>query len=284
MAAMWVDRLTAHDPSPADLSDFRAWIAQSPDNYAAYEQARAIWVDLPRTSLRRRRPPLRLVATGVACAALAAIAFVIPRWHDHVTGTGEIARLVLPDGSTLWLDSASAVDVDFDDKGRTVNLAYGRLALQVAPDPARPLRVQAGDNVISDIGTTFSVDRGAKVKVAVADGIVDIAEGGTKIRLRKGEAASFSERGPFMRAAAPGDFSWRDGRILLDRVRLADAVDTLQRYYGGRIILADPSIAERRISGTLFADRPLEGVAALARSQRLSVTRLPWLVIIRDGD
>ncbi|WEK45142.1 MAG: FecR domain-containing protein [Candidatus Andeanibacterium colombiense] len=291
-AAEWVERLTSGEPSPEDVARLRAWLAEDPEHRCAYEQARAVWTELPRTSLRKyRRAPLRLAA-GTALAAGLAFALLFPGFHDHATAAGEVRRLTLPDGTTAWLDSDSAIDLAFDDDHRTIRLARGRVALAAAHGDARPLAVEAGDATITDVGTVFAVDRGGDgavdgaggLLVAVSEGLVDVAQGARTTRLAGGEAASFDGPSPHMRAVHTGEFAWRDGRIVLDQIPLDQALRELDRYYDGRIVLTDRSIGGRLVSGTLFPGRAEEGVDTLARSQGLKVTHLPWLILVRAAD
>lgn len=283
-AAEWVERLTSGEPSPEDVARLRAWLAEDPEHRRAYERARAIWTELPETSLRKyRRAPLRLAA-GTALAAGLAFALLIPDFHDHATAAGEVRRLTLPDGTTAWLDSGSAVDLAYDDSHRTIRLARGRVALAAAHGDPRPLAVEAGDATITDVGTVFAVDRARGLRVAVSEGLVDVALGGRTTRLQAGEAASFEGPSPHMRALRTGEFAWRDGRIVLDQVPLEDALAELARYYDGRIVLTDRAIGGRLVSGTLFPDRAEEGIDTLARSQGLKVTHLPWLILVRPAN
>ncbi len=186
----------------------------------------------------------------------------------------------MPDGSTAWLDSDSAIDLAFDERGRTVRLVRGRVAVDVAKEAGRPFAVQAGDATITDVGTVFSVDRVGGLAVSVAQGLVDVARDGRVTRLEAGEAGSFVGPSPRLRPLATGELAWRDGRILLDDVSLSRALAELDRYYSGRIVLLDGDLASRKVSGTLFAGRAEEGIAAVARSEGLSVIRLPWLILI----
>lgn len=283
-AAGWVERLTADRPGPEDVAALRAWVAADPAHRRAYEQARAIWTDLPETNLCHRRPVLRLIAGSVVAACLALALFVTLGMHDQMTRTGEVRRFVLPDGSTAWLDSDSAIDFSFDAGRRILRLARGRVAVAVARDGRHPFQVVAGDAVITDVGTVFSVDRGRGLDVAVSHGIVDVARAGRTTRLRAGAAGSFGKGGIVLRPTRARDFAWRDGRIQLDRVRLDDALTELDRYYDGRILLLDPALASRRVSGTLFTDRVEEGVETVARSENLRITRLPWVLLVQGGD
>ena len=283
-AARWVELLTSSEASEDEIGELRQWLDADPENRRAYERARAVWASLADTglssaSLRHQRREQWKFAGGALAASLA-LFLIVPGWHDYSTGTGEIRRLELPDGSIAWLDSGSAIDVAFDDERRTIRLAEGRVAIEVAGDPHRSLALEADGATITDIGTTFSADVAHGLDVAVSEGLVDVEQDDEAIRLAAGEAALFDGSSPRRRLAKTGEFAWRDGRIVLDDVSLDSALAELDRYYSGRIILSDAGLGGRRVSGTLFADRPADGAKALAKSQGLRVTRLPWLMIV----
>jgi transmembrane sensor len=50
--------------------------------------------------------------------------------------------------------------------------------------------------------------------------------------------------------------SWRRGQIIFDDTRLADAVGELNRYSETQIVLADPTLADLRLSGAFATGRP----------------------------
>lgn len=282
LAAHWVERLTSGEASGEEIKRLRDWLDEDPENRRSYERARAIWTGLSETKLARIRRPRLELAGGTALAASLALAFVLSTpVHDHSTSVGEVQRLVLPDGSTVWLDSKSAIDVAFGEKRRTIRLAQGRLAIDAVKDAGRPLAIEADNATITDIGTVFSVDVSRGLNVAVAQGLVSVAQGGRKTRIGAGRAASFDGPSPRVRSTKTGELAWRNGRIVLDQLPLDQALAELNRYYSGGIILGDRSLGSRKVSGTLFADRAEQGVEALAASQGLRVTRLPWLMIVR---
>ena len=284
VAAGWVERLTAAEPSAAELEELRAWIAADPMHKEAYEQVRAVWTALPKTQLGHKRLPLRLVGGTALAACLALFVFLTPGFHDHVTAVGQVQRLTLPDGSTAWLDSGSAIDLAFDDRQRTIHLVRGRMAIDVAHESARPLAVMADGATITDVGTVFSVDTENGLSVSVERGEVNVVRGNEAQRLETGEAGTFDRPSPLLRSVRTGEFAWRDGRILFDNVTLGQALAELGRYHAGRIVLLDRDLAQRRISGTLFTGRVDEGLTVLARSQHLHITHLPWLVLVSEAD
>jgi transmembrane sensor len=50
--------------------------------------------------------------------------------------------------------------------------------------------------------------------------------------------------------------AWRYGQIILDGTALGDIVADLNRYGGPQIVLADPKLADIRVSGVFHTGRP----------------------------
>lgn len=289
LAADWVAKLLSGDVAASEMAALRAWIAADPAHAEAYERARAIWRDMPQPVPAPTRRRARVGGAMAAAAALVFAAVLSPELlfpPDLASTTGEIRALTLPDGTRAWLDSDSAVDLAFTDEAREVSLRRGRVFFDVA-EADRPFRVLASGSRISDIGTAFSVDVtgiAAELDVVVDEGAVAVERGALREELAAGERGLFGQEAHVARAGSPDVSGWREGRISLDRMPLGQALAEIDRYRPGRIVALGLSNESRRVSGTLFADRLGEGLDTLARDQRLRLTRLPWLVIVRDAE
>jgi transmembrane sensor len=69
---------------------------------------------------------------------------------------------------------------------------------------------------------------------------------------------------------------------VIDDVPLRAAIDELNRYRSGRIVLMDSAHADAHVSGVFAVNQLDQGVAGLAATQGLSVTYVtPYLMILR---
>ncbi len=94
----------------------------------------------------------------------------------YVTSIGKHSTHTLEDGSILWLNSNSQVEVNYTDSKRIVNLVKGEAHFEVASDAERPFEVFAGNRMVKAIGTAFSVYRlDDKIEVMVTEGKVQLA-------------------------------------------------------------------------------------------------------------
>ena len=224
---------------------------------------------------RDRRP--RILARMAALAACVALAVGLGIfWFgdpatmllaDYRTGPAEMRSVVLPDGSIVDLAPASAVSLRFDDGERRIELLSGTVYVTAAPMTAqerRPFLVQAADGSAKALGTQFMVDSLPNaVQVTVARHRVEVALAAAAGRsgsvvLTRGMAVRYDGSSGLgaVRAVDLGTATaWRRGRLFFDRVPLSTVVATLNRYRRGRIVIANPDLAERTVSGMFETTR-----------------------------
>jgi transmembrane sensor len=186
------------------------------------------------------------------------------------TGTGQRAALRLDDGTQVLLGVRSTLrwGRGFGDRAREVHLT-GEALFTVAHDAARPFRVHAGDALMEDLGTEFSV-RGYpgddRVVVAVRSGQVSMGRGdsagvpaallepGDLGTLRTGGRPTVEhglDLGPYL--------AFAEGRLVFSDTPLPDAIAQVQRWYDVQVTIADSSLAGARVNAT-FHDEPLPDV------------------------
>lgn len=172
IAADWLVALRDRPDDPVLQDRFADWLSADPahrDQWKAVvrtyrslgaveRSGTATVVPLPN---RRRRWLLGGAAAAlVACLMLMlAPSLVRTMRADFVSGTAEVTRIVLPDGSVVQLAPNSALSVDYDTASRRIDLLDGIALFEVTPDPARPFSVSAGPATATAVGTAFEVRR-----------------------------------------------------------------------------------------------------------------------------
>lgn len=154
-------------------------------------------------------------------------------WH---TANARFRGEALPDGSTVLLDSATAIEFAYYATRRVATLRQGAAFFQVARDVDRPFTVHALGARITVLGTRFGVDvEGGQVRVEVESGrvLVEAADGSQR-ELGAGDSLSLHGTGGFIgntrRKPADQTAPWRNGRLNFDDTPLAQAVQRLSRY------------------------------------------------------
>jgi transmembrane sensor len=232
-----------------------------------------------------RRGKLIWLATGLGAAAALAISWVnwsrpVPLVPDYSlaasTEIGGSRKLVLPDGSSVQLNTDSAVAVKLTRTERRVQLVRGEAHFQVAKNPARPFIVSAGAVAVRAVGTAFDVRlQPEAVEVLVTEGRVRVNNAANGASLLAAPAATNDE--PLLvagqRAVVPTAAmtaastivaplnseemaqatSWQSGRLEFVTTPLASIVDEFNRYNRHKLVIADPRLAARRFGGTFSA-------------------------------
>lgn len=169
------------------------------------------------------------------------------------TALGERRSEVLADGTRLWLNSGTAVDVQFDAAHRELRLYAGEVLIETARGDARPLRVRTRAGLLEPLGTRFSVrDEGPRTELNVYQGAVrtTCADSGGSATVQAGQGVTFDARahGPLVRAEARRE-AWSRGLLLAEDMPLGRFIEELGSYRRGHIGL-DPALSELRVMGS----------------------------------
>ena len=203
---------------------------------------------------------------------------------DHHTGTGERSDLRLADGSKVWLNTDTALDVDYQPDARRLSLHAGEILVDTAKDGARrPFFVDTPNGRMQALGTRFTVRLSdAATRLDVFEGAVAVRTAtGAALRVEAGQRASFDGRS--ISSVEPADRAreaWSRGVVLADNVPLAVLVEELGRYRHGHIGVA-PEVAGLSVMGVFPAHDPERALAMLERNLPVRVQRtLPWWTTI----
>ncbi|WP_260929488.1 FecR family protein [Novosphingobium sp. 9] len=311
-AADWIIRRDSGELTAEEERAFRSWIA-TPAHRDALARLEKVWglldAEDPQAEtppppplpaqrkwqlafrIRPASPPSRKhrgrMLSGAMVAALALVVLgTLQDWPlrlraDAMTGVGERRKIILADGSSVQLDSASAIALDYTPDRRTVRLLAGAALFEVAPDRARPFTVDAEGGSVTALGTAFVVrDENGRASVTVTKHRVRVEGGGRATVVGEGQRAAFSAqtlRGP---CPARGDAAaFTRGRLVVVDRPLGQVVARIGRYRHGYVTVSGPAAAIR-VSGVYDLDHPLETIENIRRSHGLVATRLSDRFII----
>lgn len=289
---------------------FERWRAADPLHAEIYARLEQHWNTaglLAQTPMARSRSPLErrtrfrphmryaIAATILILGVTAMLAWGRPYWADRKSQSeaaqmasriGEIRNIRLADGSTVTLDTDSAIRLAFTPSERRLFLVRGRARFDVAHNSGRPFIVAAGSGSVVARGTLFDVSIiDGRVRVALLRGSVDVrhqsdathAPTANVARLAPGQATVFTARTPLAppRAAPRDQLDWTSGMLSFEAVRISDAISEANRYSTAKIRVADPAINELRITGAYRAGDTRDLARSLAASFDLRVTNSP---------
>ncbi|TAN51396.1 MAG: FecR family protein [Methylococcaceae bacterium] len=307
-AIEWFTKLHSGQATPADHQRFEAWRRRNPLHAKAYAEIEAFWALLDEPAQRvfageaypSRRPSSRPTAArrarrtllvGAALAATATLLLWLPGalrlWgSDYHTGWGERRELVLQDGSRVTLNTHAALSVDFSPQRRLIKLLEGEAYFQATHDPARPFLVVGAHGMVKVTGTAFNVyEQDDKVTVTVTSGRVRLygeGEEGLAVELSSGLQASHDARGtgPVLRVDVAQALAWRNGLLVFTLQPLAAVVDELNRYLPGKIVIADPRISRRVVSGAFDLTDPHNIPGAMGKTLELKAVSFSGALVV----
>jgi len=252
---------------------------------------------VPLRPLMPRTPsavPTRRRGTSWWQQAVAAVAVALIGGAAYVRGTvapmdvyasaGEVRQLGFDDGTLVQLDRGSAMAVRYDGTQRRFELLRGGALFDVGKDPARPLRVGVGEQVLEDVGTVFDAHRNANgASVAVISGEVRVWPGepsgahadtladlhaGQYAEVANGRLAALERQADLARRTA-----WLPADIHFEHSTVAEVARRFDAYGGKPLRIDDPALAATRISGRFHARDPEAFVAYLGTLPGVRVQR-----------
>lgn len=345
MAADWLGRCDG-GLSPDERVELAAWLEGDPRHAAVFVRYEAGSRLLDRLAVLRtagepdpdlplldacagKRPPrrrARIIAhwrTGIGlAAAVLVLVFVLgkqpwnrrgfPTLAQHFsTGIGDDQTVALQDGSTIWLNTDSAVRVQYTAAERRVHLVRGEALFTVAKNKHRPFVVSSGGVSVYAVGTAFNVHlRADSVEVLVTEGKVQVKDSDNGGSLLPGQAELRRSSGreldsPLLQAgekaviplAAVGSrcaavvtlpvpevsrvLAWRERRLEFDPEPLRLLVAEFNRYNRCKLVVGDRELGELTVGGSFRADDYQTFVRLLESSFGVVADRQPDKIVLR---
>jgi len=183
-------------------------------------------------------------------------------WHEIQSPAGMRSHVVLPDGTDLWLNAESKIKygIPFTRQNREVELT-GEAFLKVVKNENVPFVVHAGTASVKVLGTQFNVKAYTDdelLEIALAEGSIEFA--GTTADGKKA-AATLIPNDYLAMNKTTGKFhlesknlnkhiSWVKNTIIFDETPMPEVAKTLERWYGVKVIVANPEINKYRFTTT----------------------------------
>lgn len=172
---------------------------------------------------------------------------------------GMTYRLVLPDGSSVWLNSNSEIDFPFAFNNTRAISIKGEAYLEITPDATRPFVVKTGDTEVEVLGTSFNINAYDEARVALVSGKVNVRNDKGALLLQPGEESIADAQGRLIKHAFDADetLAWRKGLYYFNNVKLQDMMPVLTRMYGMEIKIDNQSLHHTTFSGMANRNKPV---------------------------
>jgi len=160
------------------------------------------------------------------------------------TPRGGQYRVILSDGSKVWLNAASSIHfpAQFSGMERTVAIT-GEVYFEVAPDSLHPFRVLAGDADIEVLGTCFNVntyDDEPVVRTTLLEGSIKLRSGskGKSTTLVAGQESDIDPKGNLRVRKSPdleSAIAWMHGNFQFKSADIQSILRQIARWYDADI-------------------------------------------------
>lgn len=164
--------------------------------------------------------------------------------HTLSTPRGKDFKLVLSDGTIVWLNAESQLEYPsrFIGNNRVVRL-HGEAYFQVAPDKQKPFIVETDQVRTQVLGTEFNLCSysATDTHITLISGSIEVSSYKQKtspIRVSPGKDAHLQPDGSFVLKQVDIDtyIYWKEGFFYFDNTALADIMQEIGRWYNVNIV------------------------------------------------
>ncbi|MDR0572912.1 MAG: DUF4974 domain-containing protein [Tannerella sp.] len=183
---------------------------------------------------------------------------------------GQKAKVCLPDGTSVQLNSAGSLSYDntYNKRERVVYL-QGEAYFEVNKDKTRPFIVRTNDISVEALGTSFDLKAypdDSYIAATLIEGNIRVSSPTQSELLKPNEKLTFTKsNGQFTKTVllyAKENISWINNQLTFEQERLEDIAKTLERMYSVHILFASDKLKDVRFSGTI-KNNNLENVLQL---------------------
>ena len=249
----WNDKIANAAGAPishdARLSDWKKKMRLCIAAGGPQEQTRNLW----KSAAWRRAAVWLLFACGLSFLGIRYF-----RWHhqqkhivfvEESNPMGKLTKTVLPDSSIVYLGPDSKIRFRERLAGnyRDIQLV-GEAYFEVKHNDAKPFRVQTGNLITRDVGTSFKITaiKGQALSVAVATGKVTIEQKALARKimdLTPGQKMTWENGKATTTVIAVNDIStWKNGLLVYNKQPLKQIAGDLARWYNIKFIFIGKSV------------------------------------------
>jgi transmembrane sensor len=198
------------------------------------------------------------------------------------TPRGGQYQLTLPDGTVVWLNSASRLTfpTTFTGRRREVSL-QGEAYFEVAADARRPFMVTAGKVTVQVLGTSFNLMAYSDeqvVKTTLLEGAVKV----TDVILKPGQQAQSDNKGDtkIVKADLEATIAWKNGLFTFNDASIEDVMRQLGRWYDMEIVYPQ-GIPQDHFRGEMFRNENMSSILKILEASGVNFKVEGRKIIVR---
>jgi len=180
----------------------------------------------------------QLAYNTTAEADLKIAANVARQYNTLATPKGGEYQLTLPDGTKVWINSASSLSfpVAFTGTERRVKLS-GEAYFEVAKDVHKPFYVILNDVQVKVFGTHFNIaayNDDSKITTTLLEGSVQVTKNNKRSMLKPGQQATVNNNSDNIAVSAANideAVAWKNGYFKFDDESIVSVMKKVSRWY-----------------------------------------------------
>jgi len=184
-------------------------------------------------------------------------------YNTLATPRGSQFRVMLPDGTQVWLNAASTLryPTAFTGPERLVEV-NGEAYFEVAGNAARPFKVKIKDAEVLVLGTSFNVNAYADepiTQTTLLQGSIKLSANNNQVLLKPGQQATLATDKAFhINEINPNDaIAWKNGYFLFKNESIESVMRTIARWYDVDVTYQG-DVKQQRLGGTVSRYEKLE--------------------------
>ena len=209
------------------------------------------------------------------------------------TPRGGEYKLILPDGSAVWLNAVSSIryPTTFTGTERLVEIT-GEAYFEVTKDKTRPFRVfvnsQTGNRnmEVTVLGTEFNINAYTDemdIKTTLLNGSVNVIKGASSAVIKPGQQTVLDNSGKIKvinDANLTEAVAWKDGRFEFNDAELKTILRQVMRWYDVDVEYQG-TIPERYFTATISRHKTLSGLLNILKQSDVDIELEGSKVIVR---
>ncbi len=191
-------------------------------------------------------------------------------FSEVITPLGATSKVVLPDGSVVWVNAGSTLkyNYDYNQSVRQVSL-LGEAYFEVMHDPLKPFIVKSEELDIQVMGTTFNVKAyqdDQEVDVSLVTGSVNVHVKGVEtgeVLLSPDRMLSFNRQTndvEVIKIIGKDAMAWTDGRVKFTEQPFPRIAKDLERKFNVKIQIESERLKKETFSGSFTSSHTLEQI------------------------
>ncbi|MBB6111960.1 FecR family protein [Mucilaginibacter lappiensis] len=205
------------------------------------------------------------------------------------TPRGGQYQIVLPDGTRVWLNSASSLryPTTFAGNERRVEL-NGEAYFEVSKDPNKPFYVKTTTQTVAVLGTHFNINSypdEVATKTTLLEGSIRVTSNtnGATVKLKPGEQAVNTVNAIDVKENADIDeaVAWKNGKFLFRNTDLHTIMRQLSRWYDVDVEYQG-NVVQKHYRGRISRNVPVSEIFQILKTSGINFTIDGRKIIVRS--